>query len=68
MVNKIYHNQFSRNNIVVGGISSFLTKNKEYFVEGYQAITVKNPDVTVMNMPLEELQLITPKFEELPNQ
>ena len=44
------------------------TRNKEYFVESYQAITVKNPDVTVMNMPLEELQLITPKFEELPNQ
>jgi len=44
------------------------TKNKGYFVESYQAISVKNPDVTIMNMPLEELLLITPKFEELPNQ
>ena len=44
------------------------TKNKQYFVESYQAITVKNPDVTVMDMPLKELLLITPKFEELPDQ
>jgi hypothetical protein len=44
------------------------TKNKAYFVESYQAISVRNPDVTVMNMPLEELLLITPKFEKLPNQ
>ena len=41
------------------------TKNKAYFVESYQAISIKNPDVTVMNIPLEELLLITPKFEEL---
>ena len=41
------------------------TKYKEYFVESYQAITIKNPDVTVMNMPLEELLLMTPKFEPL---
>lgn len=45
-----------------------MTKNKAYFVESYQAITIRNPDVTVMNMPLEELISITPKFEELPNQ
>ena len=44
------------------------TKNKEYFVENYQAINIKNPDVTVMDMPLDELLEITPKFEKLPNQ
>ena len=44
------------------------SRNKEYFVESYQAISIKNPDVTVMDMPLEELLLITPKFEELPHQ
>ena len=44
------------------------TKNKAYFVESYQAISIKNPDVTIMNIPLEELLLITPKFEELPDQ
>jgi len=40
-------------------------RNKIYFVESYQAINIKNPDVTVIDMPLEELLLITPKFEEL---
>ena len=43
-------------------------RNKEYFVESYQAISIKNPDVTVMNIPLKELLLVTPKFEELPRQ
>ena len=43
------------------------TKNKAYFVENYQAITIKNPDITIMNMPLEELISITPKFEPLPH-
>ena len=43
------------------------SRNKEYFVESYQAINIKNPDVTVIDMPLEELLLITPKFEELPD-
>ena len=38
------------------------SRNKEYFVESYQAISIKNPDVTVIDMPLEELLLITPKF------
>ena len=41
------------------------TKDKYYFVESYQAISIKNPDVTIMNMPLEELIMITPKFEKL---
>jgi len=44
------------------------SRNKEYFVESYQAISIKNPDVTMMNIPLKELLLITPKFEELPRQ
>lgn len=44
-----------------------LTRNKAYFVESYQAISIRNPDVTVMNVPLEELLLITPNFEELPD-
>lgn len=35
---------------------------KSYFVESYQAITVKEPDFTVVDIPLEELRLITPKF------
>ena len=43
------------------------TKNKAYFVESYQAISISNPDVTIMNIPLEELLLITQKFEELPD-
>ena len=42
-------------------------RNKIYFVESYQAINIKNPDVTIMDMPIEELLLITPKFEELPS-
>jgi len=44
------------------------SRNKVYFVESYQAINIKNPDVTIMDMPIEELLLITPKFEELPRQ
>lgn len=40
-------------------------KHKAYFLESYQAISIKNPDVTVMDMPLEELLMITPKFEPL---
>lgn len=43
------------------------TKNKTYFVESYQAIDIRNPDVTIMNMSLEELRSITPKFENLPH-
>lgn len=42
------------------------TKNKTYFVESYQSVTVSNPDVTIINMPLDELLAITPKFKELP--
>lgn len=51
------------------------TKNKKYFVESYQAIGVcydrtnykkEKPDVTIMNISLEELRKITPKFEPLP--
>ena len=42
------------------------TKHKYYFVESYQAISIQNPDVTVMNMPLDELISMTPKFEPLP--
>jgi hypothetical protein len=44
------------------------TKNKLYFVESYQAITIRNPDVTLMNVPLNELLSITPKFEPLPHE
>ena len=43
------------------------TKNKSYFVESYQAISIDNPDVTVMNMPFEELLKSTPDFEPLPH-
>ena len=42
-------------------------KNKSYFVESYQAITIKNPDFTIVNIPLEELKKVIPKFEPLPN-
>ena len=42
------------------------TKNKFYFVESNQAISIRNPDVTVMNMSLGDLHMITPKFEPLP--
>ena len=41
------------------------TKNKIYFVESYQAISTYNPDVTIMNMDLNELIAITPSFEPL---
>ena len=44
-----------------------IMKNKKYFVEGYQAVYGENSDVTIMNMSLEELRQITPKFEPLPN-
>ena len=48
------------------------TNNKNYFVESYQAIDMFNkeekPDVTLINMSLEELRNITPKFEPLPDQ
>lgn len=53
------------------------TKNKKYFVESYQAIDMcydgtnnekEKPDVTIMNMSLEELRKNTPKFEPLPEQ
>ena len=49
------------------------TKNKKYFVESYQAIDMcyegkvkEKPDVTIMNMSLEELRNITPIFTPLP--
>ena len=48
------------------------TKNKKYFAVGSQAIEMcwegvkEKPDVTIMNMSLEELRNITPKFEPLP--
>ena len=45
-----------------------IMKNKKYFVEGYQAVYDENPDVTIMNMPLEELRQITPIFEPLPDE
>jgi hypothetical protein len=41
--------------------------DKPYFVESYQAITVKNPDVSVVDIPLDRLRTITPTFEPLPN-
>jgi hypothetical protein len=34
-------------------------KNKQYFVEGYQAISIRNPDATAMDMSLDELRRIT---------
>ena len=41
--------------------------NKPYFVESYQAITVENPDVSVVDIPLDRLRTIIPPFEPLPN-
>lgn len=48
-------------------------KNKDYYVENYQAIDMfykngvkQKPDVTIINMSLEELRNITPKFKPLP--
>lgn len=48
------------------------TKNKNYFVENYQAIDMcyeggvkEKPDVTIINISLEELRSITPKFEPI---
>jgi hypothetical protein len=38
-------------------------KNKQYFVEGYQAI--KKPDATAMDMSLDELRRITPEFKPI---
>lgn len=44
------------------------SKDKSYFVESNQAITVKNPDVTVLNnvTTMEELLSSIPKFVDLP--
>ena len=43
-------------------------KNKNYFVESNQAITVKNPDITILNnTSIDELIVNTPKFINLPN-
>ena len=42
--------------------------NKSYFVESYQAISIRKPDFTVVDIPLGELRKITPKFEPLPYQ
>jgi hypothetical protein len=41
-------------------------KNKQYFVEGYQAISIRNPDATAMDMSLDELRRITPEFKPIP--
>jgi hypothetical protein len=44
------------------------TNNKEYFIEGYQAITVENPDFTIFqNVSLEEIRKTTPKFVPVPD-
>jgi hypothetical protein len=40
-------------------------KKKQYFVEGYQAISIK-PDATAMDMSLDELRRITPEFKPIP--
>lgn len=42
-------------------------KDKSYFVESNQCISVKNPDVTILNniTKIEELILSVPKFVEL---
>lgn len=40
--------------------------NKQYFVESNQAITIDNPDVTILNMSFEEIERITPEFVPLP--
>jgi len=38
------------------------TKNKRYFVESNQDITVENPDVTILDLSVEEILENTPKF------
>jgi len=38
------------------------TKNKSYFVESTQDITVENPDVTILDLSIEEILKNTPKF------
>lgn len=44
------------------------TNNKEYFIEGYQAITVEKPDFTIFqNVSLEEIRKTTPKFVPVPD-
>ena len=43
------------------------SKNKKYFVESYQAIFTDNPDITIINMSLEDIREITPSFEPLPD-
>ena len=45
-----------------------ITKNKGYFVESNQAITVDNPDVTILlNKDITELLTDRPKFVPLPD-
>lgn len=52
------------------------TKNKKYFIESNQCISVMNfshindnnkPDVTVLNIPFEEIIETTPKFVPFPD-
>ena len=44
------------------------TKNKRYYVESNQAITVDNPDVTILlNKDITELLTDRPKFVPLPD-
>ena len=44
------------------------TNSKQYFIEGYQGITVENPDFTIFqNVSLEEIRKTTPKFVPVPN-
>jgi hypothetical protein len=41
-----------------------IVRNKEYFIESNQDISVKNPDVTELSIPFDEL--IIPTFKPLP--
>lgn len=41
--------------------------DKPYFMESYQAITFHNPDVSVVDIPLDRLRTITSTFDPLPN-
>jgi hypothetical protein len=41
-----------------------IVRNKGYFIESNQCITIKNPDVTEINTPINDL--IIPEFKPLP--
>jgi len=38
------------------------TKDKKYFVESNQDITIENPDVTILDLSVKEILKNTPKF------